>query len=214
MNKITLHHVVPQVFRSRTDLQSEIWDNQICFEKGTTYLVEAASGTGKTTLCSYLMGYRCDYSGKILLDDQDALKLNKKQWTTVRQSHISMLFQELRLFPELTAWENVDIKNRITHHKTPEEINQWFEQLGIADKINKPVGQMSIGQQQRVAMMRALAQPFDFLLADEPVSHLDNYNAMLLAEIMIAEVNRQHAGLIVTSIGKHFELPYHHIIRL
>ena len=214
MNTITLQNVVPKIFCSQHNLQSEVWNKNICFEKGHTYLIEAASGTGKSTLCSYLMGYRNDYSGNILFDNQDAQLHTSQQWTEIRQKHVSMLFQELRLFPELTAWENVDIKNRITHHKTQEEIAQWFEQLDIAEKINTPVGQMSFGQQQRVAMMRALVQPFDFLLADEPVSHLDCHNAEVMAEIMMAELCRQKAGLIVTSIGKHFNLSFDYVIKL
>ncbi|MBR4129920.1 MAG: ABC transporter ATP-binding protein, partial [Bacteroidaceae bacterium] len=63
-------------------------------------------------------------------------------------------------------------------------------------------------QQQRVAMIRALVQPFDFLLADEPISHLDDENSKAMAEIMTEEAKRQGAGIIITSIGKHMDLPY------
>ena len=73
---------------------------------------------------------------------------------------------------------------------------------------------MSFGQQQRVAMMRALVQPFDFLLADEPISHLDDTNARIMAEIMMTEAQRQGAGIIITSIGKHMDLPYETTYRL
>ena len=119
-----------------------------------------------------------------------------------------MLFQELRLFPELTAMENVEIKNNLTHFKSGKEIEQWFEALGIADKMSSPVRLMSFGQQQRVAMIRALVQPFDFLLADEPISHLDDANSQAMASIMTDEAKRQGAGVVITSIGKHMELPY------
>lgn len=71
-----------------------------------------------------------------------------------------MLFQELRLFEELTAWENVQLKNSLTSYKKRSEIRQWFEELGIADKWDRKVGQMSFGQQQRVAFIRSLCQPF------------------------------------------------------
>ena len=73
---------------------------------------------------------------------------------------------------------------------------------------------MSFGQQQRVAMMRALCQPFDFILADEPISHLDDNNSRIMAEIMMAEAKEQGAGVIVTSIGKHMDLPYEHTFKL
>ena len=128
-------------------------------------------------------------------------------WKLLRR-HISLLFQELRLFPELTAMENVEIKNSLTHFKPRREIEGWFEALGIADKMQSPVRLMSFGQQQRVAMIRALVQPFDFLLADEPISHLDEANSRAMADVLTGEARRQGAGIIITSIGKHMELPY------
>jgi ABC-type lipoprotein export system ATPase subunit len=73
---------------------------------------------------------------------------------------------------------------------------------------------MSFGQQQRVAMIRALVQPFDFLMVDEPISHLDDDNSAIMASIMMEEVQRQGAGVIVTSIGKHMEMPYTKTFRL
>ena len=132
----------------------------------------------------------------------------------IRQRNISHLFQELRLFPELTALENVEIKNKLTNFKTQAEIKSWFERLGIADKLDAKVGRMSFGQQQRVAMIRALVQPFDFLLADEPISHLDDTNSAIMADIMMSEAKRQGAGVIVTSIGKHMELDYDQTFKL
>ena len=125
-----------------------------------------------------------------------------------------MIFQELRLFPELTAWENVQIKNQLTAHKSNAVLEEWFEALGIAEKMDAKVGRMSFGQQQRVATIRALAQPFDFLIADEPISHLDEVNSQAMAELIMKEVEAQGAGLIITSIGKHMELPYDKTLKL
>ena len=73
---------------------------------------------------------------------------------------------------------------------------------------------MSFGQQQRVAMIRALVQPFDFLLLDEPISHLDDMNSSIMAEIMMDEARSQEAGVIVTSIGKHMQLSYDEVLHL
>jgi ABC-type lipoprotein export system ATPase subunit len=137
-----------------------------------------------------------------------------KEWTDIRQHHISYLFQELRLFPELTSWENVQIKNRLTGFATDEQILGWFERLGIADKMLERVGHMSFGQQQRVAFIRALAQPYDFILADEPVSHLDDANGSQMGQLLLEEAQRQGAAIIVTSIGKHLDLPYDQHITL
>lgn len=214
MNTITLSNVLPNVFAQRTDLVSDVWKQEITFEKGKTYLVEAMSGTGKSTLCSYILGYRHDFTGTIYFDKDDINALHVADWVKIRQQSISHLFQELRLFPELTALENVEIKNNLTHYKNEEEIKNWFDRLGIYDKLHAKVGRMSFGQQQRVAMIRALCQPFDFLLADEPISHLDDTNSAAMADIMLTESKRQGAGIIITSIGKHMKITYDSVIKL
>lgn len=208
MNHITLSNVLPHVFAQRTEMSGDIWKKEVRLEKGKLYLVEAASGTGKSTLCSYLLGYRNDYTGRISFDETDARTLKVKDWVNVRQRQISCLFQELRLFPELTALENVQIKNNLTSFKPIGEIEEWFGRLGIADKRDEKIRTLSFGQQQRVAMMRALVQPFDFLLADEPISHLDDTNSDTMAAIMLEEAKKQGAGIIITSIGKHMTLNY------
>lgn len=214
MDKIDLTDVLPKVFAAQSNIQSDIWHQKVSLEKGNIYLIEAKSGTGKSSLCSYISGYRRDFEGKICFDGQDISRLKVSDWVEIRKRNISLLFQELRLFPELTAYENVAIKNDLTGWKQKKDILDWFDRLGIADQLNKKVGQMSFGQQQRVALMRALSQPFDFLLADEPVSHLDDENSRIMGAVMLEEAGRQGAGLIVTSIGKHIDLNYSKIFRL
>ncbi len=214
MDKIQLIHTLPNVFQGRTDMVSDIWLQDVTFEKGRLYLVEANSGTGKSSLCSYIYGYRHDYQGQILFDGEDISHYNVAEWTTIRKKHFALLWQELRLFPELTAWENVEIKNKLTGFQKKKKIKEWFEMLGITEKLDAKVGRMSFGQQQRVALIRALCQPFDFLFVDEPISHLDDTNSEMMGRIMTAEAQRQGAGIIATSIGKHIELPYEQVFHL
>ncbi len=214
MNSIHFKYVIPQVFASREQQDSEIWQQDVVFEKGRLYLVEADSGKGKSTFCSYIQGYRNDFSGQLLFDDVDVKSLKVNDWVNIRERHISLLFQELRLFPELTAMENVEIKNKLTGFKPRAQIDEWFDMLGIGDKRDAKVGRMSFGQQQRVAMIRALVQPFDFILADEPISHLDDSNSAIMGKILMDEAHMQGAGVIITSIGKHMNLDYDQIIKL
>lgn len=214
MDKIQFNSVIPKVFSQLPSLESEVWNTDITFEKGHLYLIEADSGKGKSTFCSYIVGYRHDYSGQVLFDAQDTKNYKVNQWVDMRKNHISHLFQELRLFPELTAFENVQIKNNLTHFKSENQIKAWFEALGIAEKLDVKVGLLSFGQQQRVAMIRALVQPFDFILADEPISHLDDKNSEIMGKIMLDEAQAQGAGVIVTSIGKHMNLNYERIFKL
>ena len=208
MDKITLKGVVPEIFASRGDLSSDIWHRDVSFERGKCYLVRAASGTGKSSLCSYIYGQRGDYRGTILFDNEDISRYDSSRWSSVRQSDIAILFQELRLFGELTALENVWIKNSITNLKSREEILRLFEEFGIADKLDARTDHLSYGQQQRVALIRALCQPFSFILLDEPISHLDDKNSDIMRDVVLREARAQGAGVIATSIGKHMNIDY------
>lgn len=220
METIVFDNVMPQVFQQREALTSDVWGQHLEFQKGKTYLVEAESGKGKSTFCSYILGYRHDYSGDILFDGKDVSRFKVSDWVNIRRVHVSHLFQELRLFPELTAWENVQIKNTLTRtsqgggYIADKQIREWFDRLGIGDKVDAKIGRMSFGQQQRVAMIRALVQPFDFLLVDEPISHLDDGNSQIMADIMMREARSKHASVIVTSIGKHMSLDYDKVVKL
>ena len=208
MDRINLQNTLPEIFAGKDYIDSDVWHKDVELERGHFYLIEAASGTGKSSLCSYVYGYRNDYQGIICFDDNNIRHLSVKDWVELRKRSLSMLFQDLRLFTELTALENVQLKNSLTGFKKKKDIKDLFQELGIGDKMNVPVGKMSFGQQQRVALIRALCQPFDFLIMDEPVSHLDDVNAKNMARIITEEAIRQGAGVVVTSIGKHLELDY------
>jgi len=214
VNSINLQQTLPNVFAERDSIVSDVWHTNLAFEKGKTYLVEADSGTGKSSLCSYIYGYRNDYQGSIYFDKEDIKSLSITQWVELRKSSMSMLFQELRLFTELTALENVELKNNLTNYKSKKEILDFFETLGIDEKINVPVAKLSFGQQQRVALIRSLCQPFDFIFLDEPISHLDETNGAIMGEMLIKETRHQGAGVVITSIGKHIELVYDKILKL
>ena len=198
MNNIHLRQTLPQVFADRDAITSDIWHHDITFCKGKRYLIEAASGTGKSSLCSYIYGYRRDYQGIINFDERNICSLSVSEWGNIRRHSLSILFQELRIFPELTALENVLLKNQLTHHKKRKDIVALFETLGIADKIDVQAGKLSFGQQQRVAFIRSLCQPFDFIFLDEPVSHLDDENGIIMSRLLTEEAERQQAGIIVT----------------
>lgn len=214
MSTIRLNNVIPEIFAHNTDVNSDVWRKEISLEQGKKYLIEAASGTGKSSLCSYIYGLRSDYQGQILFDGQDVSKFSINKWCDIRQSTISILFQDLRLFGELTALENVQIKHRLHKLHNNKVIKGWFDQLGIADKMDTRIDHMSYGQQQRVALIRSLCQPFEFLILDEPISHLDDYNSDVMRDILLCEVERQGAALITTSIGKHMNIEYDKILSL
>ncbi|MDE5850092.1 MAG: ATP-binding cassette domain-containing protein, partial [Muribaculaceae bacterium] len=114
---------------------------------------------------------------------------------------IAYLPQELALFPELSAIDNILLKGEICGGVDMQRVEGWMERLGITARRDYPAGRLSIGQQQRVALIRSLCQPFDFILLDEPVSHLDEANNRLAAGIVEEEAGRQGAAVITFSVG-------------
>ena len=211
---ITLTNLLPHVFVSALPegAPSEVWQQEsLVIKRGESVLIEAASGRGKTSLCAFLSGLRRDYQGHILADGRPLHGIEASQ---LRREVIGVLFQELHLFPELTAVENVMLKSQLTSHTTEAEARQMLTRVGLANKLDTPCRILSIGQQQRVAFVRMLCQPADFFLLDEPVSHLDETNGEIMGQMLRERQERDGVGILVTSIGR--RLPYHYdrILRL
>lgn len=208
---ITLSGVLPEVFadddrRHRTN-GSMVWGTGLVFHRNATYSVDAASGMGKSSLCAYIYGLRTDYLGTITFGGTDITRLSVNDWCAIRRTHLAYLPQGLDLFPGLSAFDNVLLKNRLTDFRSEAEIRAMFDRLGIADRISAPAGLLSVGQQQRVALIRALCQPFDFILLDEPVSHLDRDNNRECAALVAETARSLGAGIIATSVGNPLDLP-------
>ena len=212
IDSITLDNVLPRAFAGMENdypvKSSEVWLKRISFSRPGFYMVEAESGAGKSSMCSFIYGSRGDYSGDILFDGRSVRQIGTDEWCSLRQRAIAYLPQELMLFPELTVIDNIEIKNRLTRHKSERWILETLAALGIEKKAAVPAGQLSVGQQQRVAIVRTLCQPFNFLLLDEPVSHLDERNNAAVASIIEAEARENHAAVIATSVGNKIKLPF------
>lgn len=201
IDEIVLRDALPEVFVGDETGKSDVWLADISLKRGTSYCINAASGTGKTSMCSYIYGVRRDYVGSILFNTTDIRKYKIADWCEIRRRHLAYLPQELDVFGELTALDNVMLKNRLTDFMSETEIRAMFERLEIDNRIDSPAGRMSVGQRQRVALIRALCQPFDFVLLDEPVSHLDSRNNKICAEMVGEAAKKQEAGVIFTSVG-------------
>ena len=198
MESITLQRVLPCVFAGKAaPRDSGVWLQEVTFRKGEYCLLEAASGTGKTSLCHFLYGIREDYAGRILFDGADCRGFSAAAWSGLRRRSLSMLFQDLRLFGELTVAENIGLKNELTHFKTQEQIGRMLEAAGIADKRDAPVDKLSFGQQQRVAIARALAMYPKVLLCDEITSALD---PELVGEVLKVIAELAEEGLTIVLV--------------
>jgi ABC-type lipoprotein export system ATPase subunit len=181
---------------------SAVWEaDSFTFNQGKSYLVEAASGKGKTSLLSIMFGLRKDYRGSLFIDGTDARTLNSKDWSRFRKQRASYIFQGLELFDDLSAMDNILLKNRITKFKSVNQIMDMADRLDMTPFLHRKCRLLSFGQQQRIAIIRALCQPFEFLFADESFSHIDKQNSAVALQLIREECNAQNAGLILTSLG-------------
>jgi putative ABC transport system ATP-binding protein len=163
--------------------------------RGEFLAVMGPSGCGKSTLL-HLMGLMdSPDAGRIILLGQD-VNGSASQRTMLRRRSIGFVFQRFNLLGELTAADNVRISLRVRMLADDGRAGELFEKLGIAHVLRRKPGQMSIGEQQRVAVVRALAHRPALLLADEPTGNLDSANSRILLE-HLRQINRQDAQTIV-----------------
>lgn len=202
--RFNLNNVIPAILADRPSVGiSGIWGKAIEWKKGDYIKITAPSGTGKTTLVHLLYGLRKEYSGHIQYEGKDIQTLNSNELATLRQLHWSVVFQDLRLFPQLTARENIELKRVLQNPiVAKEQIEEMANQLGVWSILDQKAIHCSYGEQQRICIIRALMQPFDFILMDEPFSHLDNANKKIAADLIDGECKKRNAGLIITDLDK------------
>jgi putative ABC transport system ATP-binding protein len=201
--QIRLSHVLPEPLEGMQYVQNSLWHHgDFVFEQSKTYEIVASSGKGKTTLLDIIFGRRNDYKGQLLIDEVDVSHFSLNQWANVRSTQLSYVFQGLRLFKHLTGWQNIELKNRLSGTIDKSTIIELADKLSIADQLEKKAGLMSYGQQQRLAIIRAFAQPFEWLLLDEPFSHLDKDTSLIAAQLIQQLCEERNAGLIVTKLNE------------
>lgn len=204
-----IEQLVPIPLKEKISTQSsDVWLKNFTATSSEYISIQAPSGTGKTTLVHFLYGLRTDFEGNIFWNKKDLRKFSAEEIAALRAKELSVIFQDMRLFPELTAWENIELKRGITNTISEAEANDWMQQLGIGDKKKSLAKTLSYGEQQRLAIIRSLLQPFSFLLMDEPFSHLDNKNTAIAASLILQIVQRNNAGLLLADLDENNFFPY------
>lgn len=207
---IFLDHIIPIPLKDRfSQSGSDIWNTLVQFTQGEYIKIKAPSGTGKTTLVHILYQIRYDYEGRIMMDDRPAAEIKGDGLALLRQKQVSIIFQDLRLFPQLTARENIDLK-RVIQKPLYESsvINEMADELGIVTILDQEAGLCSYGEQQRIAIIRSLMQPFEWLVMDEPFSHLDIENTKKAAALIARECRKRNAGFIITDLDEDSHFAY------
>lgn len=211
---IHLDQLMPIPLKSRDLSHSKIWQQQIEFRKGVQYQIQAPSGTGKSTFIQILYGNRTDYEGAFYWDDQLAADLGINDWASLRKNKLSIVFQDLRLFLDLTAEENLKLKFHLDSALSWKEVEEMISALGVDHLIHQKAQFLSFGERQRFAIIRALIQPYDWLLLDEPFSHLDKDNAHKAAQLIQQQNEKRSAGMLVAGLNEDDYFPYHETVNL
>lgn len=165
-------------------------------EKGEFVIVVGPSGAGKTTVLNILGGMDTATSGKVLVDGAEISKYRGKKLIQYRREDIGFVFQFYNLMQNLTALENVELAMQICRH--PLDASEVLAEVGLEERMNNFPAQLSGGEQQRVAVARALANDPDFILADEPTGNLDSENEVIIFTLL-KELAQQGKGIMVVS---------------
>lgn len=187
---------------------------QLQLKAGEHLFVRGASGSGKTTLLNLLAGIHTPSAGELELLGTNLAELSSGQRDQFRADHIGVVFQQFNLLPYLTTLENVtlscafsDRKKRLasTQRSVPETARGLLRALNLDDEVHvSPVNKLSVGQQQRVAVARALIGGPEILIADEPTSALDAENRDRFLDLLFDVVEEQGCTLVFVSHDPHF----------
>lgn len=189
---------------------SMVWGAVCDMPQGALIHLQARSGQGKSTLIHTIYGLQKEYSGEVLCNDRSLRCFSPDAISRWRQQEVAIVFQDLRLFPQLRVAENLELKRQLTGFGSRKDANQMAERLGIGHLLQRNAATLSYGERQRVAIIRALLQPFSLLLLDEPFSHLDEANIALAAALIAEGVKQRGATLFLADLEPDDRFPYTH----
>ena len=174
-------------------------------QAGHSVSVTGPSGSGKSTLLNIIAGLDRPTAGRVLLDGQDLSQLSDRQLARIRSSRIGMVFQLHHLLPQCTVMENVLVPTMVCPDAPADptvRAAELLDRVGLGERLSHRPGQLSGGERQRVAVVRALINSPQLLLADEPTGSLDRVAADSLAELLV-ELNREQGVTLI--VATHWE---------
>ncbi|WP_310830410.1 ABC transporter ATP-binding protein [Paenibacillus pedocola] len=167
-------------------------------EKGERVAITGPSGSGKSTLLHLVSGILRTDSGEIAVNGQPLHSLAEAKRDAFRASSIGYVLQDFHLIPSLTARQNVEIAmtSRLSRKERKQVVDYWLEQVGLSDRGQHLPSQLSRGQQQRVAIVRALVNQPPLLLADEPTGSLDWETADEISSLLL-DISEAHGHTLI-----------------
>jgi putative ABC transport system ATP-binding protein len=188
-------------YQSGESTVQAIKEMSLYIDDGEFVSIMGQSGSGKSTLLSILGGLNHPTRGKMLLDTLDIYKLTSEQRADLRSEYIGVIFQSFQLIPYLTVLENVKLPMAITGKKAKIQdkmARDVLDRVGLANKADRLPDQLSGGEQERVAIARAIVNKPPILLADEPTGNLDSKTAEEIMNLL-KELNREGQTIIMVT---------------
>ncbi len=175
----------------------------VCLDvaRGESLAIIGPSGSGKSTLLNIIGTLDRPASGEVTLAGQDLNRLDDRELAAVRNQQVGFVFQAHYLLPQCTVWENVLVPtlagaNGESRQSAPARAERLLKRVGLGERMSHRPGQLSGGERQRVAVVRALINQPQLLLADEPTGALDRASAQQLAQLLL-ELNREEGVTLI-----------------
>jgi len=204
MNKVILSaNNITKSFRSNGKVTLEILKSvSLEVEEEKISVIIGASGAGKSTLLHILGGLDKPDSGDVIFNNTSIYNLSDDKLANFRNNNIGFVFQFHHLLPEFTALENIMLPqmiNGISEKRASKKAKDLLNEIGMAERANHKPAELSGGEQQRVAVGRALANDPELILADEPTGNLDSQNSIILQELFTNLKNRLNKTFIIVT---------------
>ncbi len=172
----------------------------LTIKQGQSYAITGPSGAGKSSLLMLLSGLEKPTTGQGHFINDSHIKDNHRTTLDNLRSEIGFIFQQFHLLPELTALHNIALPLKLRGDKQAiKKAEHWLEKVGLSNRANHKPSQLSGGEQQRIAIARALVFSPKFIFADEPTGNLDQHNANEIADILFSCCKENNAGLIIVT---------------
>ncbi|MBC7475744.1 MAG: ABC transporter ATP-binding protein [Candidatus Sericytochromatia bacterium] len=166
-------------------------------KEGEKVAIIGPSGSGKSTLLSIMSGMDKPDRGKVLLDNNDIVLMSEQQLCKIRNKDIGIIFQAFELIPSFTALENVMLPLDIADKSDEKKATELLNRLGLGARLDHLPRALSGGEQQRVAIGRALINQPKVIFADEPTGNLDRQTGNKVLEILLEQIKQENKTLII-----------------
>lgn len=176
-------------------------------ERGLSVSITGKSGCGKSTLLQIAASLLKPTSGSIKIDDKEISSMSERELCNLRNTQLGFIFQNSLLLEDFSAIENIMMPlliNKVSIKKAEERAKELIELVGLSDRANHQIQQLSGGEKQRIAIARALSNSPSIIFADEPTGSLDESNALFIEDLLLSLVKIEHVTLILVTHNNNF----------